>query len=34
LLTFSLLANGFIGDNKPVFDLRQKVWRELVQFER
>ena len=32
LLAFSLLANGFVGDNKPVFDLRQAVWRELVQY--
>lgn len=33
LLAFSLLANGFIGNNQPVFDLRQKVWRELVQYQ-
>ncbi len=32
LLAFSLLANGFLGDNKPVFDLRQCVWRALVRF--
>ena len=32
MLAFSLLANGFIGDNKPVFDLRQCVWRELVRY--
>ncbi|HEX6963441.1 MAG TPA: D-alanyl-D-alanine carboxypeptidase/D-alanyl-D-alanine-endopeptidase, partial [Lacipirellula sp.] len=32
LLAFSLLANGFIGDNKPVMNLRQKVWQELVQY--
>jgi D-alanyl-D-alanine carboxypeptidase len=32
LLAFSLLANGFLGDNKPVFDLRQCVWRELVRY--
>lgn len=30
-LAFSLLANGFIGSNKPIFDLRQQVWRELVK---
>jgi D-alanyl-D-alanine carboxypeptidase/D-alanyl-D-alanine-endopeptidase (penicillin-binding protein 4) len=34
LLAFSLLANGFIGDNKPVFNLRQRVWRELVRFRK
>jgi PBP4 family serine-type D-alanyl-D-alanine carboxypeptidase len=34
LLAFSLLANGLIGDNKPVFDLRQCVWRELVRYKR
>jgi D-alanyl-D-alanine carboxypeptidase/D-alanyl-D-alanine-endopeptidase (penicillin-binding protein 4) len=34
LLAFSLLANGFIGDNEPVFDLRQQVWRELVRYQR
>ena len=28
LLALSLLANGFIGNNEPVFDLRQQVWRE------
>lgn len=33
LLAFSLLANGFIGNNQPVFDLRQRVWRELVQYQ-
>jgi D-alanyl-D-alanine carboxypeptidase len=32
LLAFSLLANGFLGNNKPVFDLRQCVWRELVRY--
>ena len=32
LLAFSLLANGFIGNNEPVFDLRQQVWRELVRY--
>lgn len=30
-LAFSLLANGFIGSKKPIFDLRQQVWRELVK---
>lgn len=34
LLAFSLLANGFIGNNQPVFDLRQQVWRELVRYRR
>lgn len=34
LLAFSLLANGFIGTNEPVFDLRQQVWRELVRYQR
>jgi D-alanyl-D-alanine carboxypeptidase/D-alanyl-D-alanine-endopeptidase (penicillin-binding protein 4) len=34
LLAFSLLANGFIGNNEPVFDLRQQVWRELVRYRR
>lgn len=34
LLAFSLLANGFIGSNEPVFDLRQQVWRELVRYRR
>ncbi|MBL9162516.1 MAG: D-alanyl-D-alanine carboxypeptidase/D-alanyl-D-alanine-endopeptidase [Planctomycetaceae bacterium] len=33
LLAFSLLANGFIGNNEPVFDLRQQVWRELVRYQ-
>ena len=33
LLAFSLLANGFIGKNEPVFDLRQQVWRELVRYQ-
>lgn len=32
-LGFSLLANGFIGNNQPVFDLRQQVWRELVKYQ-
>lgn len=34
LLAFSLLANGFIGKNEPVFDLRQQVWRELVRYQQ
>jgi serine-type D-Ala-D-Ala carboxypeptidase/endopeptidase (penicillin-binding protein 4) len=34
LLAFSLLANGFIGSNEPVFDLRQQVWRELLRYRR
>jgi PBP4 family serine-type D-alanyl-D-alanine carboxypeptidase len=34
LLAFSLLATGFVGDNKPVFDLRQRVWRELVRYRQ
>jgi len=33
LLAFSLLANGFIGNNEPVFDFRQQVWRELVRYQ-
>ena len=33
ILAFSLLANGFIGNNQPVFDLRQQVWRALVQYQ-
>ena len=31
LLAFSLLANGFIGSNQPVMDLRREVYRELVK---
>ena len=31
-LAFSLLGNGFIGSNKPVRDLRGKVWQVLVQY--
>lgn len=31
-LAFSLLANGFIGSNKPVRELRQEVWNTLVQY--
>jgi D-alanyl-D-alanine carboxypeptidase/D-alanyl-D-alanine-endopeptidase (penicillin-binding protein 4) len=33
LLAFSLLANGFIGSNDPIKDLRQKVWKELVRYK-
>ncbi len=32
-LAFSLLANGFTGENTPLLDLRGKVWRQLVQFQ-
>ena len=32
MLVFSLLANGFIGVNEPVNDLRQRVWQTLVQY--
>jgi len=32
-LAFSLLANGFIGKNTPLLDLRGKVWRQLVQYQ-
>lgn len=31
-LAFSLLANGYLGRAKPVFDLRHKVWNVLVQY--
>ncbi|QEG37443.1 D-alanyl-D-alanine carboxypeptidase/D-alanyl-D-alanine endopeptidase [Bythopirellula goksoeyrii] len=31
LLAFSLLANGYIGSAKPIFDLREKVWETLAQ---
>ena len=31
-LAFSLLANGYIGSNKPVLDLRGKVWETLVEY--
>ncbi len=33
-LAFSLLGNGFIGSSKPVRDLRGKVWRVLVGYQR
>lgn len=32
MVAFSLLANGFIGSNKPILDLRQKVWRTLAEW--
>ena len=32
MMAFSLLANGFIGSNKPVRDLREQVWQTLVQY--
>jgi len=32
-LAFSLLANGFIGSAEPVFDLREKLWKILVESE-
>lgn len=31
-LAFSFLANGYIGSNKPVIDLRNAVWSELVRY--
>ena len=31
-LAFSFLANGYLGSNQPVFDLRGKVWAELVRY--
>jgi serine-type D-Ala-D-Ala carboxypeptidase/endopeptidase (penicillin-binding protein 4) len=34
LLAFSLLANGFVGSNEPVLDLREQVWQTLVQYRR
>lgn len=34
LLAFSLLANGFIGSNEPILDLRNQVWQTLVQYRR
>ena len=33
-LAFSLLGNGFIGSGKPVRDLRGKVWRVLVRYQK
>jgi PBP4 family serine-type D-alanyl-D-alanine carboxypeptidase len=32
MLAFSLLANGFIGSNDAVKDLRQQVWKTLVRY--
>ncbi|MEM9352864.1 MAG: D-alanyl-D-alanine carboxypeptidase/D-alanyl-D-alanine-endopeptidase [Planctomycetota bacterium] len=31
-LAFSLLTNGYIGSNRPVIDLRGKVWQTLVRY--
>ena len=31
-LAFSLLANGYVGSNAPVRDLRDKVWATLVRY--
>ncbi len=31
-LAFSFLANGYIGSNKPVIELRNAVWSELVRY--
>ncbi len=31
-LAFSFLTNGYYGSNKPVFDLRSKVWTELIRY--
>ncbi len=33
LLAFSFLANGFIGSNAPVIELRNEVWRTLVRYQ-
>ena len=32
-LAFSLLANGYVGSAKPVFGLREDVWRILAQYD-
>jgi D-alanyl-D-alanine carboxypeptidase/D-alanyl-D-alanine-endopeptidase (penicillin-binding protein 4) len=32
-LAFSLLANGFIGSNQPIRDLRGRVWETLTRYE-
>ena len=32
-LAFSLLANGYVGSNEPVLDLRGKVWETLVKLQ-
>lgn len=34
LLAFSFLANGFIGSNQPIFELRSNVWNTLVRFRK
>lgn len=31
-LAFSFLANGYIGSNKPVIELRNAVWSELIRY--
>ena len=31
-LAFSLLGNGYIGSSKPVRDLRNEVWAELIRY--
>ena len=31
-LVFSLLANGYIGSNEPIMDLRQRVFQVLVRY--
>ena len=33
-LAFSLLANGFLGSNQPLHELRSQVWRLLVRYSR
>ena len=32
-LAFSYLANGYIGSNAPIRDLRTKIWAELVRYQ-
>jgi D-alanyl-D-alanine carboxypeptidase/D-alanyl-D-alanine-endopeptidase (penicillin-binding protein 4) len=32
-LAFSFLGNGYTGSSKPVKDLRNKVWQELIRFQ-
>ncbi len=32
LLAFSLLANGFIGSNAPIVELRDSVWKTLIRY--
>jgi PBP4 family serine-type D-alanyl-D-alanine carboxypeptidase len=34
LLAFSLLTNGFIGENDPIKDLRQEVWTTLLRYHK